>query len=85
MSGLISSNHSAQALSRNMRYVFSMSKLRKPKWERKLSCECVKADLPKSRRVVIRCAEHRGKLSKSGRVLCYRDADGIVRREAPPA
>ena len=42
------------------------------------SCGCVKATLPLSGRVSIRCEQHRGKPSK--RVLCYWE-DGIVRME----
>ena len=39
----------------------AMSKKRQAKWERKESCRCTKADLPQFGRVLIRCAEHRGK------------------------
>lgn len=49
----------------------------KPKWNRK-PCGCVKAELPLSGRVMIRCRRHRGKASK--RLLAYFDDDGIVRR-----
>ena len=58
-----------------------MTKQRKAKWERQTSCRCTKADLPRFGRVLIRCETHRGKPAKSERVLCYWDADGIVRRE----
>lgn len=51
----------------------------KAKWERR-ECGCVKANLPLSGRVMIRCSRHRGKPSK--RTLAYFDADGIVRKEA---
>lgn len=44
-------------------------------------CKCKKLTLPQSGRVVIRCEQHRGKPSKSGRLGCYLDDDGIVRRE----
>src|SRR5574343_1109305 len=50
----------------------------KTKWNRK-PCGCVKAELPLSGRVMIRCTKHRGKPSK--RALAYFDADGIVRRD----
>lgn len=53
--------------------------------EKKRKCKCRKENLPQAGRVVIRCAEHRGKPSKKGRLLCYWDADGIVRREASEA
>ena len=49
----------------------------KAKWERR-DCGCVKANLPRSGKVMVRCTKHRGKLSK--RVLAHFDADGIVRR-----
>lgn len=58
-----------------------MTTQRKLKWTRKSSCKCVKTDLPQTGPVIIRCAEHRGIPSKSGRLLCYWDDDGIVRRE----
>ena len=48
----------------------------KPKWERQ-PCGCVKANLPCSGRVMIRCPKHLGKSSK--RVLCHFDEHGIVR------
>lgn len=56
-----------------------MAKKRKTEWERK-ECGCVKTNLPRSGRVMIRCTKHRGKPSK--RELAYFDADGIVRKEA---
>lgn len=56
---------------------------KKPRWKRK-PCGCVKTTLNIGR-VVIRCPKHRGKPAKSGWVLCYWDADGIVRREAERA
>lgn len=49
--------------------------------DRKQKCKCLKMNLPKSGRVVIRCPEHLGKPSKSGRMVCYIGADGIVRQE----
>ena len=58
-----------------------MAKKRKLKWERKRSCKCLKANLPIAGRVLVRCELHRGKPSKSRRLLCYWDADGIVRLE----
>lgn len=54
-----------------VRYPSSMEKKRK--------CKCRKENLPRAGRVVIRCAEHRGKPSK--RTLAYFDPDGIVRLE----
>lgn len=47
----------------------------------KQKCKCRKMNLPKAGKVVIRCDQHRGKPSKSGRLVCYLDDDGIVRRE----
>lgn len=61
------------------RYASSMEKKRKPKWERK-PCGCVKTELSIGK-VLVRCTRHRGKPSKSGRVLCYFDDAGIVQRE----
>ena len=55
------------------RYASSMEK--KPK------CKCWKTTLPLTGRVVVRCEKHRGKPSKSGRLVCYLDEDGIVRRD----
>lgn len=49
-------------------------------WKRK-RCGCVKASLPLSGKVQIRCARHRGKPATAGRLLAYFDADGLVRRE----
>ena len=49
--------------------------------EKKPKCKCWKTKLPLSGRVVVRCEKHRGKPSKSGRLVCYFDEDGIVRRE----
>lgn len=48
------------------------------RWERK-PCGCVKTDLKRAGKVVIRCAVHHGKPSKK-RELTYFDEDGIVRR-----
>ena len=48
--------------------------------EKKPKCKCRKLDLPRAGKVVIRCTEHRGKPSKK-RLVCYIDADGLVRRE----
>lgn len=44
-------------------------------------CGCVKATLPHSGKVAIRCPKHRGKKCKKGRLLCYFDEEGIVRTE----
>lgn len=52
--------------------------------EKKPKCKCRKLDLPRAGKVVIRCAEHRGKLSKK-RLVCYFDDAGIVRREVESA
>lgn len=49
--------------------------------EKKPKCKCLKMDLPNAGKVVVRCEKHRGKPSKKGRMVCYLDADGIVRRE----
>lgn len=48
----------------------------KRRWDRK-PCGCVKANLPRAGRVMIRCERHRGKPSK--RVLAHWE-DGMVRR-----
>lgn len=48
-------------------------------WKTK-PCGCVKAKLPISGKVMIRCRKHRGKSIKSGRKLCYLE-DGMVRAE----
>ena len=50
----------------------------KPKWERK-PCGCVKTQVSMGK-VMVRCIKHRGKPSKSGRLLAHFDDDGIVRR-----
>jgi len=50
----------------------------KPKWDRR-PCGCVKTNLPRSGRVMIRCTKHRGKPSK--RRLAYFDDAGVVRSE----
>jgi len=49
----------------------------KPKWERQ-SCGCVKANLSRAGKLMVRCPKHRGKSSK--RTLAHFDEDGIVRR-----
>ena len=49
----------------------------KPKWEKR-ECGCVKANLTRAGRVMIRCERHRGKPSK--RALAHFDENGIVRR-----
>lgn len=64
-----------------------MEKRRKLKWKKE-PCGCVKTELAIGP-VVIRCTRHRGKPSKAGRIVCYFDDDGIVRRDdddatAPP-
>jgi hypothetical protein len=46
-------------------------------WKQK-PCGCVKADLPQSGKVMIRCERHRGKPSK--RLLCHFE-EGMVRRD----
>lgn len=51
----------------------------KGRWRRK-PCGCVRAVLPQSGRVGIRCERHRFKPAKRGRTLCYFGPDGIVRR-----
>ena len=51
----------------------------KPKWERQ-PCGCVKANLPSSGKVMVRCTAHRGKPSK--RLLAHFDEQGIVRKDA---
>lgn len=51
----------------------------KPKWERK-PCGCIKTDLPRAGKVMVRCTKHRGKPSK--RTLAYFDPDGIVKLES---
>jgi hypothetical protein len=48
-------------------------------WKRK-PCGCLKATLPKSGRVMVRCERHRGKPAKK-RLLCYWSEEGIVRAE----
>jgi len=47
-------------------------------WDRK-PCGCVKTELPRAGRVMIRCDKHRGKLSK--RTLAYFD-EGVIRLES---
>lgn len=56
-----------------------MAKTRKPQWERK-PCGCVKTRLSVGR-VLVRCRKHRGKPTDSGRLLCYFDDDGLLKRE----
>jgi len=57
------------------------SSMAKSAWD-KSPCGCVKTELPRCGRVVIRCQQHIGKPTKKGnRVLCYFDDAGIVRRE----
>lgn len=46
-------------------------------------CGCVKANLPQSGKVMVRCARHRGKPSKKGRMLAYFGESTIVTKEAP--
>lgn len=48
------------------------------RWERK-RCGCIKTDLRRAGKVVIRCERDRHKASKK-RELAYFDEDGIVRR-----
>lgn len=50
-------------------------------WDKK-PCGCVKAKLERAGGVIIRCPQHRGKPSKSGRLLCYWD-EGLVHTEEP--
>ena len=52
--------------------------------EKTPKCKCRKMNLPRVGKVIVRCAEHRGKPSKK-RLVCYLDDNGIVRREAPQA
>lgn len=59
-----------------------MDKIKKVKWEKREKCGCVKATLPKSGKVMIRCAKHRGKPTKTDRKLCYFDDAGQVKLEA---
>lgn len=54
----------------------------KPKWD-KQECGCVKANLTRAGKVMIRCSSHRGKPSK--RLLCYFGESTIVTREAVDA
>ena len=46
-------------------------------WKRR-ECGCVKADLPRLGRIMIRCKRHRGKPTKK-RLLCHFE-EGMVRR-----
>lgn len=66
---------------------FDMATKSNTQWDRQ-TCGCVKADLDKSGRVVIRCARHQGMPTKKGnRTVLYFDEHGIVRDEsyvAPP-
>jgi hypothetical protein len=48
-------------------------------WKRK-PCGCVRTTLPRAGKVAIRCARHRGKDAKKGRLLAHFDENGIVRR-----
>ena len=59
-----------------------MDKPRKVKWEKREKCGCVKATLPKTGKVTIRCTKHRVKPTKTDRTLCYFDDAGQVQREA---
>jgi hypothetical protein len=59
-----------------------MDKPRKVKWEKREKCGCVKATLPRTGKVMIRCARHRGKPTKTDRTLCYFDDVGMVHVEA---
>lgn len=46
---------------------------------KKTKCKCRKLNLERAGKVVIRCEKHLGKPS-SKRLVCYLDADGILRR-----
>jgi len=51
----------------------------KPSWDKR-ACGCIKANL-RAGKVMIRCEKHLDKPTKSGRLLCYFDSDGIVRSD----
>jgi hypothetical protein len=59
-----------------------MAKKGKVKWEKRAKCGCVKATLPRSGKVMIRCTKHRGRPTKTDRTLCYFDENGQVKLEA---
>lgn len=59
-----------------------MEKKRKAKWKRK-PCGCVKTELTIGK-VMVRCIRHRGKPTKSDRLLCYFDDAGIINWEDQP-
>jgi hypothetical protein len=61
------------------------SVMEKTNWERK-ACGCIKTDLARAGRVIIRCRQHLGKpIKKSGRMVCHFDEAGIVRVFVPEA
>jgi hypothetical protein len=49
-------------------------------WQQE-KCGCIKATLPRSGKVRIRCHAHKGKPAKKGRLLCYFDDNGQVRSD----
>lgn len=55
------------------------AKMSRSRWTPK-ECGCVKATLPEAGKVTIRCEQHREKPPKKGRLHCYFDENGMVRR-----